>query len=188
MANKQKKKHNVQFIMPPNMMKAKVGSGGLSDAIINRAQQIIERHTEDFMPLAKTYLDQMMEAIKYAKENLETEDRKVLIDSLMMPSVQLKANGAMFHYHIVTRISDTFVNFVESTRRIDNEILEIGIAFHSTIHAVIAGKIRKNGDPKGEALLQELESACTRYLEKHKEQLKQEELQRKVRKEEEEGG
>ena len=184
--NAKTQKSAVEFINPPNVIKAKVGAGGLSNDVISRAQQVIEVHTEDFMPLAKTYLDQMLSAIQSAQNKKEDQDVDVLFEGVLLPCVQLKANGAMFHYHIITRVADTFVNFIEKTRMLDSETLEIALAFHSTMHAMIAAKIRENGDPKGEVLLKELEGACVRYLGKHKDELEKQELQRQKEKEAEE--
>ncbi len=171
MSTAKKMSQRVEFITPPNLIKAKVGSGGLNDEVIGRAQQVLEAHSEDFVPLAGNYLDQMMRAIEKAKKEKEIKNHVTAMDGILLPCVQLKANGAMFHYHLITRMADKFVHFMESVQRIDSETLEIAVAFHTTMHIVIASKIRKNGDSKGEILLQELESACSRYTDKYKDTL-----------------
>ena len=89
----------------------------------------------------------------------------------------------MFHYPLVTRIADTLVNFIETTRRMDPETIVIAQAFHKAMHVVVASEMRESNDPKGLDLIQELENACLRYLEKHKNDLKEEEAKRKAEKE-----
>ncbi len=164
-------KRNAEFINPPNILKAKVGSGGLNAQIIDRAQKLLENHTIDFTPLAEIYLEQMENGINNAKnikESSECEDR---ISEILFPCVQLKSNGAMFHYPLITRIADRFVQFMEVVERLDKETIEIAQAFHTTMKIVVAGQIKNDGGEQGDALVEELNSACMRYFEKHKDNI-----------------
>lgn len=164
-------KRDAEFINPPNLLKAKVGNGGLSDAILDRAQKLLESNTVDFAPLAQIYLDAMMkgiETVKAASDEDKKNNTEKLIAGILYPCVQLKANGGMFHYPLVTRIADRFTQFMEVVDRLDRETLEIAEAFHTTIRVVVAGKIKGDGGAHGEALVNELNNACMRYFEKHK--------------------
>ena len=66
----------------PNTLKAKVGSGGLSEDILNKAQALLENNTVDFQPLAEMYLTALMKGIDIAKggadhiDNLAAAHRK----------------------------------------------------------------------------------------------------------------
>ncbi len=164
----QKPRRKAEFINTPNLLKAKVGSGGLNEQIIQRAQQLLEKHAEDFAPLADIYLTRMKAAIDDAQSSevtdAELEDK---ITDILVPCVQLKANGAMFHYQLVTRIAGKFAQFMEVVDCLDNEILNIANAFHTTIKIVVAGKIKGDGGEQGEALIEELDNACNRYFKKH---------------------
>jgi len=171
----QKPKRDAQFISPPNMLKSKVGEGGLTDAILNRAQELLENNTEDFKPLAEIYLEQMENGLKSAKnsinENTDESKSEALIVQILYPCVQLKANGGMFHYQLVTNIANIFVQFMEVVERLDTETLEIAQAFCTSIRIVINGQIKGDGGHKGKALIDELNRACTRYFEKHKDNI-----------------
>lgn len=163
-------KRDATFIMPPNIIKGKVGTGGLNEKVLKRAQKLLETHTADFAPLADIYLSRMMEGIEAAEKVDKNEDNlEDLISAILLPCVQLKANGAMFHYQLITRIADRFVQFMEVVERLDTETLEIARAYHSTIKIVVAGKIKGDGGKQGDALVEELNNACMRYFEKHKE-------------------
>ncbi len=165
----QKKKRDAEFITVPNTLKAKVGSGGLDDRIIERAQELLESHAQEFAPLADLYLSKMKKAIDNAKSsNLNNNDMESMINDILVPCVQLKANGAMFNYPLVTKIADKFAKFMEVIDRLDNQVLDIASAFHATIKIVISGKIEGDGGKQGKALLNELSSVCLRYFEKHK--------------------
>lgn len=161
-------KRDATFITPPNLIKGKVGSGGLSEQILRRAQKLLETHTADFAPLADIYLSRMMESIEKAENPDEEDSIEDLITAILLPCVQLKANGAMFHYQLITRIADRFVQFMEVVERLDKETIEIAKAYHSTIKIVVAGKIKGDGGKQGDALVDELNGACMRYFDKHR--------------------
>lgn len=169
----QKPRRNAEFITPPNVIKAKVGYGGLSNQVLERAQKLLEEHTEDFAPLARIYLDKMKDGIKAARNLSQDSFDEDQISLILFPCVQLKANGSMFHYALVTRLADRFVQFMEVVECLDNETLDIADAFHSTIKIVVASQIKGDGGAQGEDLVEELNSACMRYFEKHKKRLDQ---------------
>ncbi|MCK5374825.1 MAG: hypothetical protein KAJ40_06030 [Alphaproteobacteria bacterium] len=164
----QEPKRKAKFFSPPNILKAKTGSGGLNDTILDRAQDLLENHTADFIPLAELYINQMEKGIKEAFDIKESTDSEKALSKILMPCVQLKANGTMFHYPLVTRIADRFVQFMEVVERLDNETLDIANAFLTALKIVITGKIRTDGAGHGNALVEELNRACMRYFDKHK--------------------
>lgn len=159
-------KRKAEFITPPNNLKAKVGSGGLSDDIIEKAQALLENNTVDFLPLGEMYLQNLMKAIEYSKDAHIDEDHEHLITSMLYPAMQLKANGGMFHYPLVTQIADKLIQYLEVIEAADIEALEIVMAFHTTIRAVILGRITGDGGKHGEELIDALDKACLRYFEK----------------------
>ncbi len=163
----QKRLRNAKFITPPNVLKAKVGYGGLSDAVLERAQNVLENNTEDFRPLGELYLKQMKDGIDYVAKLGRPTNEEEDIARILFPCVQLKANGGMFHYPLITRIAERFVQFMEVVEKLDAETLDITLAFYTTLKIVINGEIRGDGGPKGNALVEELNGACMRYFEKH---------------------
>ncbi len=169
----QKPIRDAKFITPPNLIKAKVGIGGLSDAVIDRAQKLLENHTEDFRPLGEIYLKQMKDGIDGAIALVKPTDSEEIIARILFPCVQLKANGGMFNYPLVTRIAERFIQFMEVVDRLDEETLDIANAFYTTIKIVIASQIKGDGGEQGEALVNELNNACMRYFDKHKDTLEQ---------------
>lgn len=168
----QKPKRKAKFFSPPNFLKEKVGSGGLNDAVLTRAQDLLENHAVDFIPLAQMYVKQMKKGINEAYASGKETTSEKTISKILMPCVQLKANGTMFHYPLITRIADRFVQFMEVIEQLDEETLEITEAFLTALKIIISGRIKTDGAAQGEALVEELNSACMRYFEKHKDKLK----------------
>jgi len=165
----QERKRNAEYIKPPNTLKAKVGSGGLSEEILEKAQKLLENNAVDFQPLAEMYLVSLMRGIDAANNNQEDRDNERLIAGMLYPAMQLKANGGMFHYHLVTRIADKLVQFLEVVEEADIDAVEIVLAFHTTIRAVVVGKIQGDGGQHGQELIDALDHACMRYFEKYPE-------------------
>ncbi|MCK5284187.1 MAG: hypothetical protein KAJ86_01225 [Alphaproteobacteria bacterium] len=162
-------KRKAQFINPLNILKGKVGSGGLSDKIIEKAQELLEKNTVDFRPLAEMYLDSLAKGIEIAKNPLPSHDTEYVISTMIYPAMQLKGNGGMFHYQLVTAISDKLIQFLEVIEEADIEAIEIVLAYHTTIRAVVLGKITGDGGKYGDELLKALTDACIRYFDKNNE-------------------
>lgn len=163
----QKPKRKAEFIKPPNTLKAKVGSGGLAEEILEKAQKLLEHNTVDFLPLGEMYLSSMMKGIDLAREAGPDTDDEYVIASMLYPSMQLKANGGMFHYPLVTRVADRLIQFLEVIDKPDIEAVEIVMAFHTTLRAIIMGRITGHGGRHGDELLQALNDACMRYFTKY---------------------
>lgn len=163
----QEQRRQAEFTMPPNTLKSKVGSGGLSDDVLSKAQKLLEDNTVDFIPLGDLYLEGLNDGINVCKTAGAADDNEYLISTMLYPSVQLKANGGMFHYPLISEIADKLIQFLEVIEEPDIEALEIIIAFHTTMNAVLRGKVAGDGGKHGEALLSALNSACLRYFGKH---------------------
>lgn len=162
----QKQRRKAEFVMPPNNLKAKVGSGGISDSILTKAQELLENNTIDFLPLAEMYLSSLQTGINHAKECKPEEDKEHIIATMIYPTMQLKANGSMFHYPLITRIANRLVHFLEVIADLDLDAVEIVLAFHTTMRAIVLGKIMGDGGTHGEELFEALDDACMRYFER----------------------
>ncbi len=156
-------RRKAEFFPPKTSLKLKVGTGGLSENILNKAQALLEGNTHDFRPLGEMYLESMMYAVEKARDsNLDVYSEE-LLTHVIYPVMQLKANGGMFHYPLVTDIADHLIQFLEVIETLDKDAIEIIRAFHTTIRAVLLGQIKGDGG----ALMQALVETCYRYFEKH---------------------
>lgn len=163
-----KPKRKAEFYSPSPQLKSKVGHGGLTDDILSKAEALLEDNTVDFRPLGEMYLEAMMHGVEHVKSlpDMTTTDER-LISSILFPAMQLKANGGMFHYHLVTQIADRMIQFLEVIEQIDEDAIEIVQAFHTTIRAILLGQIKGDGGQRGKELMDALNAACYRYFEKH---------------------
>lgn len=161
---------NAEFITPPNLLKQKVGQGGLSDAVLEKAETILKNNNIDFIPMAERYLNNLAEGIEHAKYAHSSGNVDKILAHIIYPAMQLKANGGMFHYPLVTVISDRLVQFLEVINDINENAIEIIYAFHTSLRAVISSRLHGDGGKDGTELIVALNEACTRYFEKEKEE------------------
>ncbi len=162
----QERRRKAEFLTPINTLKTKVGSGGLSEQILDKAQALLENNAIDFQPLADMYLNTLMKGIERARDTLENGENEAIIASMLYPTMQLKANGGMFHYQLVSMIADKLINFLEVIEKADIDAVEIVLAFHTTLRAVVMGKITGDGGQHGKELMDALDDACRRYFER----------------------
>ncbi len=160
-------RRKAEIVRPPNTLKAKVGSGGISDAILDKAQALLENNVVDFQPLAEMYLHSLIKAIETAQHQPDKSNGETLIMSMIYPAIQLKANGGMFHYPLITTMADRLIQFLEVIVEPDLDALEIVLAFHTTLRAVVMGRVTGTGGRHGQELLGALNDACMRYFERY---------------------
>jgi hypothetical protein len=163
----QPRRRKAEFMVPPNILKTKVGSGGLSEEILNKAQALLEEHTVEFTPLASVYLESLHEGIEIAKGHTAHDQIEPVIAKMLYPAMQLKANGAMFHYDLITDIAEKLIYFLEVIEEPDIEAVEIILAFYTTMKAIMQGKITGSGGEHGQSLLIALNNACLRYFDRN---------------------
>ncbi len=159
---------NPKFVTPPNHFKMKVGSGGISDALLKKSQQAIDSVKLDFLPYAKDFLTEFSTHAKTALD--ATKNRTESKENIIGPVMQIKANGGMFHYQLLSDVADIALQFIEAIEDINEDAYDVLQAHENTIQAIISNKMQGDGGKAGDALVNELHKACTRYFEKYKEE------------------
>ncbi len=154
-----------QFINPPNLLKQKVGGGGISPELIIKSQTFIENNQVDFTPEAIKFLDEINKAIKTAEGSKKKTSK--LKQAIVNPVMQLKANGGMFGYQLVSDIADIALQFLERIDALDDDAIKVIIAHRETLDIIISSGLTGDGQEAGYALVKELHRACKRYFKKH---------------------
>lgn len=158
----QKKK--AKFTKPPNIFKKKVGSGGINEVLLVKSQEAIDKSAFDFTPYARQFLEQIAAAVKAAKSKDDVKDAK---EKLIAPIMQLKANGGMFRYQLLSDIANIALQFLESVEEINGDTFDVIKAHENTLKIIITNKLLGRGGREGTALITELENACQRYFTKY---------------------
>ncbi|MCE7887865.1 MAG: hypothetical protein DYH13_10245 [Alphaproteobacteria bacterium PRO2] len=165
---KQDKPRKPRFIKPPNVLKQKVGIGGFDEKLIARSQEFIEKVEVDFIPYAEKYLQDFSRGVKAAAGSNDNFSK--VRNDIIYPVMQLKANGGMFQYQLVSEVADIALQFLEAVDNdtVNNETLDVLRAHEKTLKVIIANKLKGSGGQEGFRLIQELDKACKRYFSKYK--------------------
>lgn len=164
---KQPQKQKVRFINPPNKLKAKVGSGGIDTKRLEKAQDYINNNKTDFIPHAGAFLEKLTNANTNIENNQDGGDNQIDRDILVESVMQLKANGGMFKYQLVSDVADICLNFVENLQDFNADACAVVKAHENTIKLIMQNKLTGDGGAEGTALLKELDNACERYFTKY---------------------
>jgi len=159
-------KKEVKYYTPPNVLRQKVGTGGIEPNVIKMAEEFISSNDMDFTPYAMDILAKLAEAIKVA----QTKDKsgRDVIDTITGPIMELKANGAMFRYFLVSEIANVMLNFLENIAELNDDAFDIINVHQRTLGAILKSRLHGDGGREGKALAQELYDACNRYRKKYK--------------------
>jgi len=164
---KRKKLRDAELIVPPNKLRGKVGYGGIDTVVLQKAQELIEKNTGDFIPVAEMYLTALAENISKAQKG-DFENDEIAIEALITPAMQLKGQGAMFNYPLITEICSILVSFLEVVKKLDGDAFDAVLAHKMTLKAVISSRIESDGGAQGRALVDALKDACVRYFQNHR--------------------
>lgn len=155
-----------RFITPPNRLKMKVGGGGIPEERLERAQMLMDTYEVDFRPVAAKLLGSLETATKTALTDL-AKNKALDKDKMVFPIMQLKANGGMFQYRLLSDVADICLQFMEAVNDYNKDAVEIIQAHENAIHVIIKNDLKGDGGAEGYALVQELHEACNRYFKKY---------------------
>lgn len=155
----------VKYHTPANMLKKKVGTGGLDPHILQTAEEFINSNQVDFTPHGEKILERLAGAIKTAKRSDRAE--RDVINTIAGPIMELKANGAMFRYFLVSEVADVMLNFLENIAELNDDAFEIINVHQKTLEVILKSRLQGDGGKEGKALAQELYDACNRYRKKY---------------------
>jgi hypothetical protein len=150
-----------ELIHPPRKLKEKVGSGGLDRGIIAKAQQQLETNSIDFKPIGL----HLVGIIEKTLQDIQSGKLrgKPAIKSLLYPAMELKAQGAMFHYPLVSDISATLINFLETITEINADVINLVTGYKMVTMAIFSKGLTGNGGTAGEELRTALADAYNRF-------------------------
>lgn len=152
---------NAELISPPNKLKEAVGHGGLDQMTLKKAQSAMEGTVTDFRPMAVNLVNTLTKACHDARQG--TISGEVAIEAMIHPAMQLKAQGGMFKYNLITDVCNILVNFLETVDRIDADVIDIVEGHLKTINAILGRSMSGDGGPAGKALRDALMDACNRF-------------------------
>lgn len=150
------------------LLQSRVGSGYPDENIISRCQKVMDENNFDFTPMAREYLDLLARLIEKGRLACSTEIQGKIIEEMTTIAMHLKANAAVFHYPLVSRLAVTMLWLLESIDTLDEDALDIAQAHYDSLQTLIDLGIRDNGHQQGRDFEAELKAACERFFRKRK--------------------
>lgn len=161
----QSKKRNVKFIRPPNLLKQKVGTGGISVDKLNKAQELIGQSSDLFIPFATETLAEIRKQIDAF--DTRHNDGEAYIEDFIHPIMDIKANGAMLGYPMASHVSDVCLHFLEVIDTMTHDALQIIDVTHKALSVIVTQDMKGFDKDISTGLRKELNQACDRYFDKH---------------------
>ncbi|MEM9468554.1 MAG: hypothetical protein AAF988_00150 [Pseudomonadota bacterium] len=158
---------DVEFITPKNVLKEKMGSGGIPQDLIKKSQAFIENNTIEFLPYAEEHIKNISNLSSLSQQTYNEEARKDYLEEISQNIMQLKASGSMFSYPSLTMISDIALNFAEQSTALNDDFYQIIEAYSNGALLVTTKKAQLITSPEVKALSKELNSAIERYNKKY---------------------
>lgn len=165
--SKDDKDSEVEIINPPNILKEKIGNGGLPQQLIERAQEFINENDIDYSPFATENIETIENALTKLKQEENIAQKKKLLDKIIENIMHIKAHGGMFGYSIMSEISGSALTFLEATDSFNKDLYQIIEAHNHSITLIIKHSLKGNGGDQGQSLLKEFQSVTTRYQKKY---------------------
>lgn len=113
MANDSKTNTHITFT-PPNALKTKLGSGGVSTELIQKAEFIAEKYAQEFSIKANDSIEVLRKLLKELP-SAETEVISLPVwTSMYKAAHEMLGEGATFGYPIVSDIARTLLVYLEA--------------------------------------------------------------------------
>jgi len=123
----------VRVFMPRNELKSKVGDGGVDINNIRKAEKRMEETTDIFPALAKGEMTRIGRAIENARKGRDLAQAHKDIQSA---AFELKSNGGMFHFLLVSDAGKSLFDFCDAIETIDGEALRV-IELHYSLLSLL---------------------------------------------------
>ena len=148
-------KRPIEIFMPPNVLKAKMGNGGLDLSAVQRAEQAIDDLKGEFTGWVINDVNRLVEAQQaYAKQsNVET------LGDLYRAAHDLKGQAATFDFPLVSRVASSLCKLTDDTS--DGLLLPLTlIAAHiDAIKVIVRDNLKDPSDQTATEVAAELESS-----------------------------
>lgn len=162
-ANKDSK---VNIITVPNILRQKIGTGGIDGVKLKLAQNKMDGNTVDFAPYAHKFLDDLDHIVARAK-TAQVNDRPT-INTIIKPIMELKANGGMFKYTLLSQVAEIVLSLLEDIQTLNDDSYALIDAHQKALRVIINNRLTGDGGKDGRILANALYDAAQRYRKKYR--------------------
>lgn len=156
-------KRPIEIFMPPNVLKAKMGSGKLDLSAVKRAEQAIDNLKGEFTGWVINDVSRLVEAGQaYVKQS----SAETLAD-LYRSAHDLKGQAATFDFPLIARVASSLCMLTDDTvygLPLPQNLIDAHI---DAIKVIVRDNLKDPSDQTATELAAELEQQVAGFLEKH---------------------
>ncbi|MEI9993428.1 MAG: Hpt domain-containing protein [Rhizomicrobium sp.] len=152
----------IEIFMPPNILKAKVGSaaGGIDMAAIKRAEAAVETLKVEF----DDWLAEDVARLGACRDRFAAAPDGTAREDLFRAAHDLKGQAETFEYPMIARIAASLSNLLDAADRTPVAPLQLVDAHVDAIRVVFRDKIKTSSDRVAMVLAVELEARVKALL------------------------
>ena len=152
----------IEIFMPPNILKAKVGSiaGGIDMAAVKRAESAMDGLKSEFTDWLASDVTRLAEC----RDKLAKSPNAATRSDLFRAAHDLKGQAATYEYPMIARIASSLTKLIESTDASRDVPLGLIDAHVAAIRVVFRDKIQTMTDMIAKTLTEELEARVAETL------------------------
>ena len=156
-------KRPLEVFMPPNMLKAKVGTGGLDSGMIRRAEAAIDELRGEF---ADWIVDDVSRRVE-RRDTYQAESNLATLGELYRASHDLKGQASTFDFPLVARVASSLCKLTDDATNGLELPLALINAHVDAIKVIVREGVKDPTHQTGTVLAGELEKQVGAFLDKH---------------------
>jgi chemotaxis protein histidine kinase CheA len=155
----------IEIFMPPNVLKAKVGSGGGTDTkAIERAEKAMKVLSTNF----GDWLSDDVANLGKARDGFIAQPTLVTRDTLFRAAHDLKGQATTFDFPIIARIASSLTKLLDEMRTAELVPVPLVDAHVTAIRVAFRDKVKSANDIVAITLAKELEARVAEIIPKAK--------------------
>ena len=158
---------SARIIRPNLTLNSKVtvgGPGAVDEAMLEKAEQVIQGMSEDYLKWAKEDLLRLAKAFATLKASGgKSPDTAAQLDAIFSVSHDIKGQGGSFDFQLMTIVGNQLCRFIENLNgKADANAIEVIELHVGALQAVMANKLKGDGGDIGKKFLSGLEQVIAK--------------------------
>jgi chemotaxis protein histidine kinase CheA len=152
----------IELFMPPNMLKAKVGSsiGGIDMAALKRAEAAVDVLKVDF----QEWIGEDVERLAKARDRFAKDKDQDARDALFRAGHDIKGQASTFEFPLIARVATSLCKLFDALGAPERIPLSLVDAHVAAIRIIFRDKIKDPSNRMAMELSEELEARVTEAL------------------------
>jgi hypothetical protein len=158
---------SARIIRPNLTLNSKVtvgGPGAVDEAMLEKAEQVIQSMSDDYLKWVKDDLARLAKAFAVLKSaGGQSPDTAAQLDAIFAVSHDIKGQGGSFDYQLMTTVGNQLCRFIEALNgKADAAAIEVIELHVNALQAVMAQKLKGDGGAIGKKFLAGLEQVIAK--------------------------